>query len=129
MPTSTPTFLGQNPTPAQLLRAVARNHQQLWIHSARLRGGEVRRENGATWIYLPGSPGEVVISFPRMARARASDQLDAILHFCRCHRPLRSVACWSLEPAPPPDLGALLLARGFEWGWQPHWMWLDLRKM
>src|SRR5713101_2810084 len=107
MPTTTPTFLEENPTPDQLLRAVAWNHQQLWIHSARLRGGEVRRGNGAIWIYLPRSPGEVVISFPRMARGRASDQLDAILHFCRRHRPLRNVACWSLEPLPPPDLGAL----------------------
>lgn len=127
MPTS--ALLEENLTPDQLLRAVARNHQQRWFHGARLRGGAVRRGNGAIWAYTPGSPGEVVISFPRMARARASEQLDAVLQFCRRRRPLRSVGCWSLEPSPPSDLGARLLARGFEWGWQPHWMGLDLRNM
>src|SRR5438093_9249853 len=101
----------------------------MWIHGARLRGGEVHREPGATWIYTPGTPGEVTVSFPRMTAARASEQLDAIMQYCRSHLPLRHVGCWSLEPARPRDLGARLLARGFEWGWQPHWMWLDLRKM
>jgi GNAT superfamily N-acetyltransferase len=100
----------------------------MWVHSARLRGGEVRRESGATWIYTPGALGGGVIPFPRMTRSRAGEQLDAILRFCSRRLPLRSVACWSLEPRPW-GLGAWLLARGFEWGWQPHWMWLDFRNM
>jgi GNAT superfamily N-acetyltransferase len=128
-PMSTSTFLAADPTPDQLLRAVAWNHQQMWLHGARLRGGEVRRENGAAWIYTPWSPGEVVLSFPRLTRPRAGAQLDALMEYCRAHRPLRHVGCWSLEPPRPRDLGALLLARGFEWGWQPHWMWLDFRSM
>jgi predicted N-acetyltransferase YhbS len=49
--------------------------------------------------------------------------------FCRTHQPLRHVACWSLEPPQPRDLGARLVARGFEWGWQPHWMALDLERL
>jgi GNAT superfamily N-acetyltransferase len=37
------------------------------------------------------------------------------------------MACWSLDV--DRALGARLLARGFEWGWQPHWMALDLARM
>jgi predicted N-acetyltransferase YhbS len=32
-------------------------------------------------------------------------------------------------PTHPRDLGVRLAARGFEWGWQPHWMGLALRKL
>jgi GNAT superfamily N-acetyltransferase len=53
-------------------------------------------------------------------------ELDRLLAYCRERRPLRAVSCWTLLPSRPPDLGARLVARGFEWGWQPHWMWLDL---
>src|SRR5262245_38026148 len=125
----TPTFLTADPTLDQLLRAVTWNHQQMWLHGARLRGGEARRENGVTWIYTPGDAGEVVLSFPRMTRPTASKHLDALMEYCRSHQPLRHVGCWSLDPPRPRDLGARLLARGFEWGWQPHWMWLDIRNM
>jgi GNAT superfamily N-acetyltransferase len=124
-----PNFLQEHPPPDALRRASAWNHRQMWIHGARLRGGEVRHENGATWIFTPGSPGEVQIAFPRVTRAAAGEQLDAIVEYCRDHRPLRHVACWSLEPSRPGDLGVRLLARGFEWGWQPHWMVLDLHAM
>jgi GNAT superfamily N-acetyltransferase len=123
-----PPFLEDDSTRAQLLRAVAGNHQQMWIHGARLRGGEVHREKGATWIYTPGSPGEVMVAFPRMTGVQASEPLDTLLRYCRHRLPLRSVGCWSLGPRPR-ALGARLLARGFEWGWQPHWMGLDLRAM
>jgi hypothetical protein len=37
---------------------------------------------------------------------------------------LRTVSCWSLDE--DEALGTLLIARGFEWGWQPWWMALDL---
>jgi GNAT superfamily N-acetyltransferase len=40
---------------------------------------------------------------------------------------LPTMACWSL--APDDALGVRLLARGFEWGWQPHWMALDLARL
>jgi hypothetical protein len=37
---------------------------------------------------------------------------------------LREASCWSLTP--DPALGTRLATRGFGWGWQPHWMALDL---
>jgi GNAT superfamily N-acetyltransferase len=121
------TFLQENPSRAQLLRAVAANHKQWFIHGARVAGGEVRREDGAAWIHTPGARPEVMIPFPHVKRDGAGAQLDAILDECR-RRPLQQVSCWSLTPRPV-DLGARLLARGFEWGWQPHWMWLDFGRM
>jgi GNAT superfamily N-acetyltransferase len=67
-----------------------------------------------------------MIAFPRLTAASAGARLDAVMEECRQRRPLRMVGCWSLLPSEPPELGALLFARGFQGGWQPHWMWLDL---
>jgi len=129
MPESGLNFM-QDLTPNRLQRAAASNHQYWMSRIARAARGQVHRENGATWIYTPGpSGGEVVIPFPRLTRSNASEQLDAILRYCRSCRSLQQVSCWSLDPAQPHDLGARLAARGFEWGWRPHWMWLDFQKM
>ena len=49
------TFLGGDSTPEQLLPAVVGNHRQWLLYSARLKGGEVRRENGATIRYCPSA--------------------------------------------------------------------------
>jgi ribosomal protein S18 acetylase RimI-like enzyme len=37
------------------------------------------------------------------------------------------MSCWSLGE--DRVLGTLLIARGFEWGWEPHWMALDLDRI
>lgn len=121
------TFI-QNPTPAQLQQAAAENHLHWMRQLALVAGGEIRQEDGATWIYSPASEGEVIIAFPRLTERNASERLEAIMAYCR-QRSLQQVACWSLDPTQPPDLGARLAARGFEWGWRPHWMWLDFQKM
>src|SRR5205085_7713333 len=109
--------------------AVADNHRQFIGHGARRAGGAIHRRNGLTWTDSPGAEGRVEILFPRLSRAAAGVELDRLLAFCRERRPLREVSCWSLLPTRPADLGARLVARGFEWGWQPHWMGLDLREM
>lgn len=134
MPESRPAFLSANPTREDLLRAVAANHRRFLGGGACAAGGALHRERGLTWTHTPGARGagggEAAILFPRLDPEDAGRRLDALLRFCREQSPaLRSVSCWSLLPAQPPDLGALLTARGFEWGWQPHWMWLDLAQM
>ena len=129
MPNHRLTFLEDDATVAQLLRAIVVNHRQFMIHGARRAGGTVLRENGVLCANTPGADGGVEILFPYLSRATASETLDRIVQYCRDRRPLRSVSCWSLLPSRPPDLGARLVARGFEWGWQPHWMWLDFRTM
>jgi hypothetical protein len=45
----------------------------------------------------------------------------------RWARRLRSLSWWSLHP--DTELGVRLLARGFAWGWEPHWMALDLARL
>ena len=120
------TFLEGDSTPEQLLPAVVGNHRQWLLYSARLKGGEVRRENGATWVSTPGSEGYWSMVFPRMSSATADRQLDAVLEYYRSRPSPRLVICWSLDPPRPRDLGARLQARGFgaiDW---LNWMGLDL---
>jgi GNAT superfamily N-acetyltransferase len=81
-----------------------------------------------TWLYAPSDPAEVTIPFPRHVGRAFGALLDSLLPHCR-RLPIRSVSCWALEEGASREPGARLLARGFEWGWQPHWMWLDLLKL
>ena len=123
------TFLGPNATRGQRLRAVAANHTEWFIANARASGGEVCREDGATRVYTPGlDGGEVVIAFPRIPETRQGVVLDSILGYCR-ERGVRKASCWAQTPRGPRGLGARLAARGFEWGWQAHWMGWDLTKL
>jgi hypothetical protein len=74
-------------------------------------------------IVVDGGSG--TIAFPR-SRARSRDRPDQAMR--RAHRlGLGTLACWSLDE--DRVLGTLLVARGFEWGWQPHWMALDLAQL
>jgi GNAT superfamily N-acetyltransferase len=121
------TFL-QDATPGQLEEAVALNHREWMILKARAASGEVHEADGVTWTYA-GPQGEAMILFPRLAAAKAGEQLDAIADYYRERRPEPLVGCWSLDPPQPPDLDVRLLARGFQPGWQPRWMALDLQRM
>jgi GNAT superfamily N-acetyltransferase len=113
-------------TPEQLIRATAENHRVWFETNARLTGGEVCGKGGIRWIVKLGAHSEVTIPFPRLESRTAGAQLDAILQDCR-RRKVKQVACWATAlPTRPADLGARLVARGFEWGWRPHWMALDL---
>lgn len=98
---------------------VARNHQLWFAANARAAGGEVRASNGTAWV---AGGGEATLGFPDEDAA-----LDEILAACRAIPSMRQVACWAADPLPAcRRLGARLLARGFEWGWQPHWMGIEL---
>src|SRR5579884_760835 len=125
--TPEPIFL-QNPTRDQLLEAVAWNHRELFVLQALAAGGEAHQAEGVTWTYA-GPKGESMILFPRLAEANAGQQLDAIVGYYRERQPEKLVGCWSLDPPQPPDLEVPLLARGFQLGWRPCWMWLDLEQM
>jgi GNAT superfamily N-acetyltransferase len=114
--------------PRALEEAAAENHREWMVLKARAAGGEVQEAEGVTWTYA-GPKGEAMILFPRLAPARAGEQLDAILRYYLDHPPEPLVGLWSLAPTEPPDLEVRLLARGFQPGWQPHWMALDLDRM
>lgn len=120
-------FLGPTATPVQLIRATAANHVASWVTDACAKGDEIRREGGVTWIFT-AHDGGLTVAFPRMTGREADTMLDTLVTTWRRRKPQR-IACWSLEPTCPRDLGARLAARGFEWGWKPHWMALDLVRM
>jgi len=128
MPQSRLTFLDHQVTPEQLQRAFAANTREWELRHAR-HGGEIRRQDGATWCYPPGPGGDGAVLFPRLTVATANRTIDAIVAYYRSKSPLKSVLYWSLLPPRPRDLAARLLARGFQWCWQPRWMWLDLARL
>jgi GNAT superfamily N-acetyltransferase len=101
---------------ATLLRATAANHRAWFRRRALAAGGRVERVAGVD-VVVAGRDG--AIAFPR-SRSRAA--LDAATGLG-----LRAMSCWALDE--DRLLGARLLARGFEWGWQPHWMALDLARL
>jgi ribosomal protein S18 acetylase RimI-like enzyme len=99
-----------------LLRAIASNHR-IWFLR---RGGAVEKLDGIDLI-VNGSEG--AIPFP----ARRSHEAVARAVRRANELKLRTVSCWSLDE--DKALGTLLIARGFEWGWQPWWMALDLNEL
>jgi predicted N-acetyltransferase YhbS len=128
MANSRPTYLTDDATPERLQSAFAANTREWALRHAR-HGGDIRRYDGATWCYPPGPGGDNEVLFPRLTAATASRAIDAMVADFRSRTPLKSVLYWSLWPPRPRDLGARLLARGFQWCWQPHWMWLELAKL
>ena len=124
----------EEPDPRRLLRAAADNHVAWFARTARAAGGVVESEDdgeaGLTFAYIPGPEAEVVIPFPRLAEQDAGERLDSLLARLWRIEGLTQISCWALlEPTTPPDLGVRLVARGFEQGWQPHWMQLDLQAL
>ena len=115
-------------TPQQLERAAALNHRELFRLDAEAVDGEVREAEGVTWTFA-GPRGDSMVAFPELPEGNAGPLLDEIVQFYLDRGQKSLVGCWSLSPAQPLDLGARLLARGFQPGWQPCWMALDLREI
>lgn len=107
---------------ATLLRAMAANHRAWFRRCAAARGGRVERPAG---IELTTEPPWGTIPFPGAA-ARSRERLDQLIRRAR-KLGLSRLSCWSLDA--DRVLGTLLLARGFEWGWEPHWMALELNRL
>lgn len=127
MPSRALTFLTADASDHLLRRAVAANHRAWMARTARAMGGQVERTAGVTWSCAPGEQAEAAIPFPRISADSAGERLDALFARCRALDPPPTIACWGLAEEPRPGgLGAALLARGFEWGWRPHWMACDL---
>ena len=122
------TFL-TNPTVECLQRAVALNHLRWLSLLARAGGGEVRQAEGMTWTYAPPPFSDGTVLFPELTDAEAGELLDEMVSYYLDKRPEKLVGCWSLYPTQPEDLEVRLLARGFQLGWWPHWMWLALANM
>src|SRR5438552_2463693 len=128
MSTARLTFLEAEVTPEQLRAAIVAHHRQRFVYQARMGGGEVRRERGATWV-LARDAEYHSIAFPRLKSSTAGEQIDAILEYYRGREPRKLVICWSAHSPQPRDLGARLMARGFDFCWPLNWMGLDLRRL
>ena len=111
-------------TPAQLQQAVANNHKELFCLNAQAQGGAVKETTGLTYT-CAGKGLEAMVAFPALNENNAAVQLDEMMAWYRQHLP-KSIGCWSLDPPQPADIGIRLLARGFQPGWLPYWMALDL---
>ena len=105
-----------------LVRAAAANHRALFRRCAAVTGGSAERHGGLDLVVSEGA-GTIAFQRPGQSRARLRGRLDAVMRRAE-ELDLRAMSCWSV--AEDKRLGALLLARGFEWGWEPHWMALDL---
>ena len=114
-------------TDKQLERAAADNYRQLACLEALAWGGEIKEQEGLLWTYA-GPANGAVIPFPDLTPANAGRLLDAMLNYYRQH-PSLDVMYWSLSPAEPAGIAARLLARGFQIGWLPCWMAVDLDQL
>jgi GNAT superfamily N-acetyltransferase len=123
MSTSEQYFL-RNATPQQLMQATALNHQELFCMNAMVVNGEIHTTDSFKWTHA-GSGNESMIAFPTLSADDAGTALDEIMAYYLRYPP-QGVGCWSLDPPQPADLGVRLLARGFQPGWRPQWMALNL---
>lgn len=110
----------------RLLSGFAANHRAWFAACARSIGGRRISVGGVRAVLTPGK--ELVIPFPRLPRDAPGAALDRLLDNARTAR-VGQVGVWSLSPDGPPGLGARLAARGFEYGWQAHWMRADLESL
>lgn len=119
-----------NASDAMLEKAAAENHRQLFCLGAIAKGGAVMTADGITYSYA-GAGNDGIIAFPALDPATAGAQLDQVMDYFRGHaaQAPHPVSCWSVYPPQPADLGVMLLARGFQPGWQPCWMALDLHAL
>ena len=117
------TSVLQQATKQQLEQAIAENHRQLFMLGAVVKGGEVVSSGELTYTWSPDSAASVL--FPVLSEPGIGNLLDDMMTYYRSHPP-KSIGYWSLAPAEPGDISARLLARGFQLGWQPCWMAIDL---
>jgi GNAT superfamily N-acetyltransferase len=108
-------------------RAAAASHRSWFRARAEATGGAVRTRAGGLLAHAPepDGPGRVDVLLGTPARGESAAVADELLEWIPLLPPLYSVGWWAAG-AGDGALAATLLARGFQWGWQPHWMVLDV---
>ncbi len=96
-----------------MLGAVAENHR-VWFR-------RLSEAAGAPVIAIGAD--ELCLARESMIFPRANIDADALMEAIRTAG-VRSVGCWSLGD--DNTLATRLMARGFRWGWRPHWMAIDV---
>ena len=114
-------FLAGMGTHEPAVRAAVRNHTSWMTAQAEAGGGGPRSHGSLRWI-VSADGGSASLPFPD---AVAGDDADAMLADCRA-RAQTGIGCWTSGLDPIGEIAAVLVARGFEWGWSAHWMAFDL---
>ncbi len=109
-------------TDAQLITAAADNHTSWFLARCCASGGNELVTRGIRWLC---SPADATIPFPDANSIQADTALEEIMETCNRVMPTQ-IACWTATDTQSTVIGTKLMARGFEWGWQPRWMVLDL---
>lgn len=109
----------------RLIAETANNHREWMILTTAANEGEIVSEESAAYT-LNGSNGEAMILFPKLDDRNAGAVLDRICSYYYDRKPESLVGCWSIDPPTPVNLGIKLLARGFQPGWRPCWMGINL---
>ncbi len=111
---------------ARALHGAALAHRAWFALGARHSGGDIYRESGIWWTLPASGALTATLAFPWLRPGAGGAALDAILRGIRAQGRVRGASCWTLRPEHRTELGVLLVARGFEVGWQAHWMARDL---
>lgn len=111
--------------------SAAENHRQWFAYLAGLSGGTLMQDPLVTWTTAAadtsgGKKTRITVAFPEYSADEADNGIDEVIRRCLALGQPAEIGWWSLAPTAPPDLDVRLLARGFEQGWQPCWMGLDL---
>jgi len=122
--TEHPPTISHQTASRHLEEIAARNHTELFCRNAIARGGEVRVLDRLVYTY-EGKGHQSMIAFPALDTDQADGQLDEMMEWYAA-RPHKGLGCWSLAPAQPVDLGERLKKRGFQDGWRPCWMGLEI---
>ncbi|KAG5354357.1 hypothetical protein CJU90_4170 [Yarrowia sp. C11] len=97
------------------------NHRELFVAIA-TSVGKVVEDNGLVYTNC-GVDRHAQVTFP--ASNVSDDQLDRMMDFYHSSLP-RTIGVWKEDGVGNEALSARLIARGFQIGWEPKWMVLDL---
>ena len=110
---------------SRVVAAAGVSHRSWNATRAARAGGWSRALAGGLLAYTPGPDGpgglQVLFTAPAQAAAAAAEVLAKAARLGG----LREIGWWAADADQNGDVAPRLLARGFQWGWQPHWMGLD----
>ncbi len=105
-----------------LVQAACDNHRSWFRARCIAQGGTERNSLGIPWLC---SASEAIIPFPSNSALNSNQWLASVLQRCETER-TSQISCWSATENDSEKLGAILMSHGFEWGWRPTWMALNL---
>ncbi len=107
------------------ITAATGNHRSWSAALAAVADGTVERLGSGTMTYLPTGGGDLQVLYTD-ERPDVGAIADRVLERGRALGAVAELGWWAAGDGG--QLGGRLLARGFQWGWQPHWMACDLTR-